>query len=325
VDDTFVLPRFGSCKPTPRWGGHKDRISFNHFPLSNGHLDRVSFSSQSIGTLCPHKDHHTIGVSCLDYNWVGNKKEGIRKAIQAQELKWTQLSLSLVTIWLEWSLDLGENLVSCLCLWMKSRALVWGLKAENLDALKCGGWGIFIAPTTKLTVGEGFCRMAHRTLSGAPATSPGRWVSTVGASDNWTTGQSGGAPNSHYSLSGVPSGTALTSARAGAHCSLLLFRCGRPLALCSHYSAGTPNSLVLHRTVRWIIAELLPEFSKVASSEWVLVHRTLSGGTPDSPVRQPRAAFGLSFALFIWTLSWTLIGLCWTFGTCRTHNLEQTS
>jgi hypothetical protein len=31
----------------------------------------------------------------------------------------------------------------------------------------------------------------HRTLSGALATSPGRWVPTVGASDNWATGQSG--------------------------------------------------------------------------------------------------------------------------------------
>jgi hypothetical protein len=57
------------------------------FPLSNGHLDRVSFSSQSNGTLSPHKDHHTIGVSCLGYNLVGIKKEGGRKAIQAQELK----------------------------------------------------------------------------------------------------------------------------------------------------------------------------------------------------------------------------------------------
>ena len=56
----------------------------------------------------------------------------------------------------------------------------------------------------------------HRTLSGALATSPGRWVPTVGASDNWATGQSGGAPDSHYSLSGAPSGAALTSARASA-------------------------------------------------------------------------------------------------------------
>jgi hypothetical protein len=34
----------------------------------------VSFSPQSIGTLSPHKDHHTIGVSCFDYNVVENKK-----------------------------------------------------------------------------------------------------------------------------------------------------------------------------------------------------------------------------------------------------------
>jgi hypothetical protein len=86
--------------------------------------------------------------------------------------------------------------------------------AENLDALKCGGWGVFIAPTTKMTVGGGCCRMAHRTLSGAPDTSPGRWVLTIGASDRWGTGQSGGASDSYYSLSGAPSGAALTSAHA---------------------------------------------------------------------------------------------------------------
>jgi hypothetical protein len=123
----------------------------------------------------------------------------------------------------------------------------------------------------------------HRTLSGAPATSPGRWVLTIGASDNWATGQSDGAPDRSYSLSSAPSGAALTSARAGAHCSLLLFLCRRPLALCSRYSAGTPDSLVLHQTVRWIIAEWLPEFPKVASLELgSLVHRTLSGGAPDT-------------------------------------------
>jgi hypothetical protein len=72
--------------------------------------------------------------------------------------------------------------------------------------------GVFIAPTTKMTVGEGFCRMAHRTVrcttgqSGAPATSPGRWVPTVGAFDNGATGQSGGAPDRSCSLSSAPSG-----------------------------------------------------------------------------------------------------------------------
>jgi hypothetical protein len=91
------------------------------------------------------------------------------------------------------------------------------VKAENLDAMNGGGWGVFIAPTTKGAVGGGCCRMAHRTLSGAPATSLGRWVLTVGASDSWATGQSGGAPDSHCSLSGAPSGSALTSARTVAH------------------------------------------------------------------------------------------------------------
>jgi hypothetical protein len=36
--------------------------------------------------------------------------------------------------------------------------------AENLNALN-GGWlGVFIAPTTKIAVGEGCCRMAHWTV-----------------------------------------------------------------------------------------------------------------------------------------------------------------
>jgi hypothetical protein len=81
----------------------------------------------------------------------------------------------------------------------------------------------------------------HRTLSGAPATSPGRWVLTVGASDSWATGQSGGAPDSHYSLSGAPSGACSDFC---AHCSAFIVCCRRPLALCSHYSAGTPDSPV---------------------------------------------------------------------------------
>jgi hypothetical protein len=220
----FVLPRFSSCKPTPRWGGHKDRVSFNPFPLSNGHLDRVSFSSQSNGTLSPHKDQHTIGVSCLGYNWVDHKKERRRKAIQAQELKWTQVSLSLAIIWLEWSLDLGEDLISLIvsCIecyssckvfegwktWMHWNVVVGGISSPNHQ--KNRWWGL-------LSHGAPDSPMRHRTLSGAPAASPGRWILTVGASDIWVTGQSGGAPNRSCRLSGAPSGSALTSACTVAH------------------------------------------------------------------------------------------------------------
>jgi hypothetical protein len=41
--------------------------------------------------------------------------------------------------------------------------------------------------------------------------------STVGASVFWATGQSGGAPDRHCSVSGAPSGSALTLARTVAH------------------------------------------------------------------------------------------------------------
>ena len=144
--------RFGSCKPTPRWGGHKYRVSFNPFPLSNGHLDRVSFSSQSNRTQSPRKDHHTIGVSGLGYYWVDHKKEWEKEAIQAQELKWTQVTLSLVTIWLGMIFGLGEDLISLLCLVLNVIALVRCRKSENLDTMN-GEWlGVFIAPTTKLAV-----------------------------------------------------------------------------------------------------------------------------------------------------------------------------
>ena len=113
------------------------------------------------------------------------------------------------------------------------------------------GWlGVFITPTTKLAVwwrllshGAPDSPVRHRTLSGAPATSPGRWVLTGGASDRWATGQSGGAPDSHYSLSSAPSGAVLTSARAGAHCSAFIV-----LAVdCWRCVAVTP---LAHRTVQ---------------------------------------------------------------------------
>jgi hypothetical protein len=61
-----------------------------------------------------------------------------------------------------------------LCLILNALALVLNVLAENLDPLKCWWLGVFIAPTTKVVVGEGCYQMAHRTLSCAPATSPNR-------------------------------------------------------------------------------------------------------------------------------------------------------
>jgi hypothetical protein len=80
--------------------------------------------------------------------------------------------------------------------------------------------------------------------SGAPATSSGRWVPTVGASDNWATGQSDGAPDRSCSLSGAPPDACSDSARAvitvPVHCS----RCRRPLALGAVAPFGAPDSPV---------------------------------------------------------------------------------
>jgi hypothetical protein len=145
-------------------------------------------------------------------------------------------------------------------------------------------------------------------------------VSIVGALTVWATGQSGVAPDSHCSLSCAPSGTALTLCELSAHCS----RCRRPLestvALGSHCSASTPDSPVTHRTVQWIIAERGLRNPKVKSLK--SIHPC---GAPDTVVRQTRVHFGL-FCSFLLNRNLDLfIGLCWTFGTCRTCNLEQTS
>jgi hypothetical protein len=49
----------------------------------------------------------------------------------------------------------------------------------------------------------------------------------------------------------------------------------------------------------------------VASSELIsLVHRTLSGGTPDSPVRQTRAAVGFLLLFLFEPFLGLFIGLC---------------
>jgi hypothetical protein len=126
-------------------------------------------------------------------------------------------------------LDLGEDLISCLCLGVKYRALVLNAMAEKLGCLEWWWLGVFIAPTTKPIVGDGLMSM------GAPD-SPVRQqrhptvrvltVLTIGALTSWCTGQSGAALDRHCSLSGAPSGAALTSA---ANCSSVRALCSRPL------------------------------------------------------------------------------------------------
>ena len=48
--------------------------------------------------------------------------------------------------------ELGEDLITWVCLEFNARALVSGWKLENLDDLNVGWLGVFITPTTKLAV-----------------------------------------------------------------------------------------------------------------------------------------------------------------------------
>ena len=81
-----------------------------------------------------------------------------------------------------------------------------------------------------------------------------------------------------------------------AHCSALTARCRRPLALCSRYSAGTPDSPVNYSGV----APRIPEGGKF---------RVWFPGAPDSPVRQTRAHFGCLLLLLFEPFLGLFIGL----------------
>lgn len=110
--------------------------------------------------------------------------------------------------------------------------------------------------TSRLVVAD--CRMVHRTvrctpdMSGAPATSPGRWDSTVGASNFWARLAVRCTPDKYCRLSGAPSRACLTSAR---------FR----------------RALNAHAGDRWRKVAVAP-----------LAHRTVRC-TPDNPVNYSRA------------------------------------
>jgi hypothetical protein len=126
-------------------------------------------------------------------------------------------------------------------------ALVSSWKVENLDDMNVGVVRVFIAPTTKLDRWWMLLSMAapdspvrHRTVSGAPATSPGCWVSTVGALTCGPAWLSGGAPDRPCRLAGVPPARAL----------LLCARRRAFNALQSTVAREVAVAPLLHRTVR---------------------------------------------------------------------------
>jgi hypothetical protein len=146
--------------------------------------------------------------------------------------------------------DLGEDLISCLCLGVKPRALVLNAMAENLDTLKCGGWGGIYSPTHQNDGWGGYLSMGapdslvrqsrHPTVRVRPLE-----LYQPGPPDSLVVHRT---VTVHCPVRLLA--PALTLRALSAHCSAFTgFRWSRPLR-CSRCSAGTPDSPVLHRTVR---------------------------------------------------------------------------
>jgi hypothetical protein len=134
----------------------------------------------------------------------------------------------------------------------------------------------------------------HRTLSGAPATSPGRWVPTVGALTCGVAWLSGGAPDRPCRLSGVPPARALLLCARRRAFNALELTVAREVAvapLAHRTLSGVHRTLSgVHRTLSGDSPDSPVNYSGAVSrscrvqSFFSLGHRTLSGGTPDSPM-----------------------------------------
>jgi hypothetical protein len=163
---------------------------------------------------------------------------------------------------LEWSLEL----------------LYWMQYAGNLDALNSGGWGVFIAPTTKTADEEGSCRWAHRTVRCASHVTQllGFWrfrpleLWLLGAPDSPVPHRTGTVHCPVRLLALLWRVNCLPTVHA--HCSLLQTTVGT-VAIAP---LGALDSPVLHQIVRWIIAERPPRNPKLRSSECMVP------GAPDT-------------------------------------------
>ena len=105
-----------------------------------------AFSSQSLRTQSSYKDHHKIGVSCLNYKWVWSQwriKER-RKQSKRKSSKEHNKSLSLITKAFVWNWERIWSL-GCVLYWMSS-SCKW-LEVGKLGWFECGVVGAINTPT----------------------------------------------------------------------------------------------------------------------------------------------------------------------------------
>jgi hypothetical protein len=184
---------------------------------------------------------------------------------------------------------------------------------ECLGGWSRGGWGVFIALNhLNNRLGLGFMSMG---APDSPVHQPRhpairvRAVSTIGALSSGGIGQSSAAPDKHCLLSGAPLTSSLTSA---ANCSADRGTVQSTVALKSRCSTGAPDSPVNYSGATPEKPEG-EEFGVVRSwctGHCLVAHRTLSGGTPDSPVCQTRAHIGFFAPFFLNPFFNLFIGLC---------------
>jgi hypothetical protein len=187
-----------------------------------------------------------------------------------------------------------------LCLVLNALALVLNVLAENLDALKCWWLGVFIAPTTKVAVGEGYCRRKHQTVRCTTGHCPVRQprhptvrvrpleLLTCGPLDSPVVHRIG---HVHCPVRHLAPALTLRaqSTLFTVHCSC----CRRPLAQVAVAPLGTPDSPVNYSRV----APRIPEGGKFGvdlpgAPDIVRWHTGLFGAPDQGCLR-------LSFALFI--------------------------
>jgi hypothetical protein len=93
----------------------------------------------------------------IEYDHKKNEKE--KKQSKRKSSNEHNKSLSLQSLKL--CVELGEDLISLVCLVLNAIALVRCRSVENLDTIEYGVVGVFIAPTTKN--GRWKCAVAWRT------------------------------------------------------------------------------------------------------------------------------------------------------------------
>jgi hypothetical protein len=110
----------------------------------------VSFSSQiNLGIKLPARTTtQLVSLALFTIEMIARTNEK-KKQSKRKSSKEHNKSLSLNT---KAFVELGEDLITWVCLELNARALVSSWKVKNLDYLNVGVVGVFIAPTTKLAV-----------------------------------------------------------------------------------------------------------------------------------------------------------------------------